>query len=186
MIEYRCFVNADPPELRRLWHTCELGRGAASGFDADVFESVVFCQPYFDRAGLILAIDDGRAVGYVHAGFGPNDAQTALDKRVGAICMVMVDPQYRLRGIGKQLVRLAEEYLLASGAKTLQAGPAAPNDPFYFGLYGGSQPAGFLDSDPAAKPFFGKLGYEPLAQHLVFQRSLQDRGSPGGLRLMGV
>lgn len=186
VIDYRTFRNADPPELRRLWHVCELGRGAATGFDADVFESVVFCQPYFDRAGVILAVDSDRVVGYLHAGFGPNDAQTSLDQHRGIICMVMVDPSYRHRGIGTRLVQLGEEYLLAAGATSVQAGPAAPNDPFYFGIYGGSQPAGFLASDAAADPFLQKLGYVPISQRLVFQRQLQDRSSPGGLRLMGV
>jgi len=186
VIEYRTFRNADPPELRRLWHACELGRGAATGFDADVLESVVFSQPYFDHAGVILAVDAERVVGFLHAGFGPNDVQSALDLRRGIICTVMVDPPYRHHGIGSRLVQLGEEYLLASGAASVQAGPAAPNDPFYFGLYGGSQPAGFLASDAAAEPFFQKLGYVPISQRLVFQRQLQDRSSPGGLRLMGV
>jgi ribosomal protein S18 acetylase RimI-like enzyme len=49
-------------------------------------------------------------------------------------------------------------------------------------LYGGSEPAGFLESDPAAEPFFHSLGYAPYQRHLIFQRVL----GPGGPEVMCV
>lgn len=186
MIEYRHFRNSDPPHLRRLWHDCQLGRGAAQGFDADIFETVVFSQPYFDPHGLIMAESDGVPVGFLHAGFGPDNSQQNIDRTRGTICLVMVHPAQRRHGIGRELVRRGEHYLSSAGTTCIQAGPSAPCDPFYFGLYGGSQPAGFLASDPAAEPFFQALGYTPGAQRMVLQRQLSDRSSPGGLRLMGV
>lgn len=186
MFEFRSFRNSDPPELRRIWHRCELGRGAATGFDADVFESVVFSQPYFDPRGLILAEDAGRPIGFLHAGFGANASQSAIDPAAGTICMVMVEPEYRRRGIGRELVRRGEEYLRQAGTEVVQAGPSPLRDPFYFGIYGGSQPAGFLDSDPLAAPFFLALGYGAVSQQVVLQRQLQDKGGPVGLRLMAI
>lgn len=186
MIEFHTFRNSDPPELLRLWQTCGLGRGAACDFDVDVLESVVFSQPYFDPAGLIFAVDGEKKVGFVHAGFGPDEAQSGVDYRHGTICAVMVDPSYRRQGIGRELIRRAEAYLASRGTSTGQAGPAAPLDPFYFGIYGGSRPAGFLRSDPLADPFFRSLGYVPVSEYLIFQRQLEDRSSPGGLRLMNV
>lgn len=186
MVEYRRFRNADPPQLRRLWHECGLGRGAAIEFDADIFETTVFSQPYFDSRGLILAIADGQAVGYIHAGFRASADQSTLDRSEGVICVVMVLPQYRRQGIGRELVRQAEDYLRESGSQALFAGPAFPRDPFYFGIYGGSQPAGFLGSDPLAQPFFQALGYAPVERHLVFQRVLGDKPDPVGLRLIAL
>ncbi len=186
MIDFRPFCNSDPPHLRRIWHAAGLGRGAAMGFDADIFESVVFSQPYFDPRGLIIAEADGQPVGFLHAGFGPDLAQTGIDRTRGIICLVMVDPDYRRQGIGRELVRRGEEYLQSAGTATVQAGPGAPCDPFYFGIYGGSQPAGFLRSDPLADPFFTALGYQPRKKWLILQRQLTDRGGPIGLRLMGV
>jgi GNAT superfamily N-acetyltransferase len=186
VVDYRPFHNSDPPELRRLWHECGLGRGAATDFDADVIETVVFAQPYFDPNGLIVAVDDGTPVGFVHAGFGPAASGAMLDKRTGVICVVMVAPSYRHRGIGRELMARAEAYVRALGAETIFAGGAAPNDPFYFGLYGGSQPAGFLDSDPLAAPFLAATGYQPVTRHIVLQRSLVEKSDPIGLRLMGV
>jgi ribosomal protein S18 acetylase RimI-like enzyme len=186
VVEYRPFHNSDPPVLRRLWHECGLGRGAATGFDADILETTVFAQPYFDHHGLILAVDRDLPVGFVHAGFGPNAAQDALDPRTGVICAVMVAPSHRRQGIGRELIARAEQYLRERGATTILAGAATPNDPFYCGLYGGGQGAGWLESDPLAAPFITALGYRPELRTHVLQRSLADKSDPIGLRLMGV
>ena len=56
--------------------------------------------------------------------------------------------------------------------QTVYAGPMWPFNPFYFGLYGGSESAGFLNSDPAAGPFLGKNGYQSVETCLVFRRQL--------------
>ena len=188
MIEYRRFHNSDPPRLVALWHAGRLGRGAAAGFSSDAFELLNFAQRYFDRNGLILAIDSdsGEAVGMVHAGFGPNEDQSAIDTGVGVICAVVVRPEYRLRGIGRELVARAEAYLRSKGAESILAGPAAPYDPFYVGLYGGSQPSGFLASDPDAAPFFAALGYDPVEQFVVMQRDLQTGRDPVNFKVVTV
>jgi GNAT superfamily N-acetyltransferase len=70
------------------------------------------------------------------------------------------------------LLRRSEAYLRGRGARELYAGPLAPLNPFTFGLYGGSQSAGFLESDPAARPFLERHGYRAAAGRRVFQRLL--------------
>jgi ribosomal protein S18 acetylase RimI-like enzyme len=186
VIEYRRFRNSDPPHIRRLWCEAGLGRGAATALDGDSLESVVFAQPYFDREGLIVAIDGERIVGFVHAGFGPTADEQHLSRNEGTIHMVIVAGSHRRQGIGRELLRRAEDYLISRGAKAIFAGAAAPRDAFYFGIYGGSQPAGFLESDPLAQPFLIALGYLPHERRLIFQRSLEEQREPVGLRLMSV
>lgn len=187
MIEYRHFRNSDPPHLLRLWHECGLGRGAALGITCDEFDELVIAQTYFDPAGLIVACREGQPVGFAHAGFGVNEQQTWLSTEEGVICAVMVHPTVRNQGIGRELVRRAEEYLRRAGSVRIFAGPSDRRDSFYCGLYGGSQSAGFLESDPAAAPFFTKLGYVPSERHLVFQRPLGVGASdPVGVRLVNV
>lgn len=186
MVEYRPFRNSDPPHLVRLWHECNLGRGAAAGFKADSLELVNFSQPYFDAHGLILAFDGDRPVGFVHAGFGCDDAEARLDTSCGVICAVMVVPDYRRQGIGRTLVDLAAQYLQQRGATEIQAGQSKRRDPFYFGLYGGARPTGFLESDPAAAPFFAALGYQSGPTYGVFQRDLTLGSDPIHFKLMAI
>ncbi len=186
MIRYRSFQNSDPPKLVSLWHACQLGRGAVDALTADAFETLSFAQPYFDPAGLEVAQDGTRIVGFVHAGFGVNEDESGLSQESGVICIVMVHPDYRRRGVGRELVSRAESYLKAAGATTLFLGSAAPRDPFYVGMYGGSQPAGFLESDPDAAPFCEALGYEPVERHIVFGRGTSESNVPISMRLVTI
>lgn len=149
-------------------------------------ETLVFSQTYFDPAGLIAALDGDRVVGYVHAGFGPNADESGLSHDRGVICAVMVHPEYRRRGIGRELVARAERYLAAAGSATIFAGPSEGLDPFYVGLYGGSRPSGFLESDPNAAPFFASLGYAEAVRNLIFQRDVGRRSDPVSIRLVTI
>ncbi len=186
MIEYRPFRNSDPPQLVKLWNACELGRGAVQGVNCDILDALVFAEPYFDRQGLIVATSDGEAVGFVHAGFGPNDELTALDYSVGVICALMVHPDYRRQGIGRELLARAEEYLRSLGAEQIQGGESPERNPFYLGLYGGSNSAGFLESDINAAPFFERVGYAPQHRILVYQKDISERNDPFDVRMVGI
>lgn len=186
MVEYRIFRNYDPPALHKLWHQSELGRGAAQGFSNEGFETGIFSQPYFEPEGMILAVDGSEVIGFVHAGFGCNEAQSLLDARQGVICAIVVRPDYRRKGIGSQLLELAETYLREAGTKELQAGCSPYRDPFYFGIYGGSRPSGFMESDTNADPFFKARGYFTVEQHGVYQREIAQPRDPVNFRLTSI
>ncbi len=170
----------------RLWHDCHLGRGAAQGFSPDLLEQANFCQPYFDPQGLILAFDGNQPVGMVHAGFGFNDSPAHIAWDIGVITIVLVRNDRRREGIGRELVHRAEQYLQSRGAHQLLAGQARDTDPFYFGMYGGARPSGFLESDPHVAPFFGALGYQPAERHGIFQRDLQRGSDPMHFKLLAI
>jgi ribosomal protein S18 acetylase RimI-like enzyme len=172
VIEYRTFRNGDPPALVELWNECFTGRGAAPMRGTTYLEYFTLAKPYFDPAGLLLAFDGGRAVGFAHVGFGPTPAGDAVDRRTGVVCALGVRPGDRRRGVGTELLRRCEDYLRAAGAAELHAGPLAPLNPFTFGLYGGSTSAGFLDSDADARAFLERRGYRPYATRLVLHRAL--------------
>lgn len=174
MVYYRHFRNDDPPGLAEVWNETFTGRGEVQLRHSSPLENYVFAKSYFDRAGLIVAVEDGKHVGFAHAGFGPNEAQTALCMATGVVCAIGVRPSYRRRGIGSELLRRCESYLAAGGAGTLYAGPRAPFNPFYFGLYGGSNLPGFLESDTDADPFLRQHGYLPHSTTVVLQRSLVE------------
>jgi ribosomal protein S18 acetylase RimI-like enzyme len=185
-ITYRPFRNTDPPCLAELWNFARLGPGAALEFSNDTFDTLVLAQPYFDRMGLICACEGREVVGFAHAGFGPSEQGTQLDKRTGVICAVIVRADYRRRGIGRELMARAEQYLRGEGAMKIFAGESPLRNPFYLGLYGGADSAGFLESDQNARPFFEALGYNARQKYLLFEREISDCKPPFDPRALAI
>jgi ribosomal protein S18 acetylase RimI-like enzyme len=177
VIEYRAFRNDDPPHLVRIWNEAFPGRAAYLLRSSAPLEAWVFSKPYFDQRGLIIASDDGFPVGFTHAGFGPNADESALDPSRGVTCILAVVPSHRKHGVGAGLLQHSEEYLISHGARELFAGPMRPLNPFYFGLYGGSDSPGFLTADIEAGPFFERAGYAVHRTCHVFHRKL-DQPAP--------
>ena len=186
MIQYRTFRNPDPPRILELWNTCPLGRSGARPQSTDVFEVFNYSQLFFDPAGLILACDGPQIVGLCHAGFCCSDDESRLDRSRGVICITLVHPNYHRQGIGRELVSRAEAYLTGRGATEIFAGPSPHRDPFYFGLYGGTRPSGFLQSDPMAHNFFLGVGYVEHERHGVYQRNLSVARDPINLRIAAI
>src|SRR5262249_36091167 len=124
--------------------------------------------------------------GFVHAGFGPLPDLSSVCTAAGVTCALGVRPAYRRQGIGADLLRRAEAYLQERGATTLFAGAIQPLTPFYLGLYGGSDLAGFLASDPDADPFFRHRGYRVYQTTQVFQRRLDKTISLVDTRFMAL
>jgi ribosomal protein S18 acetylase RimI-like enzyme len=174
VIQYRGFRNTDPPSLVDIWNEAFTGRGAARLRHASLFERHVFSKPYFDPEGFIVATEDGRVVGFAHAGFGPNQRETLLSRSTGVVCLLAVREAHRRRGVGSELLGRAEAYLKKQGAQVVHAGLSRPMTPFYFGIYGGSDQPGMLASDPAAQPFLEMHGYRAVETTFVFQRHLEQ------------
>jgi ribosomal protein S18 acetylase RimI-like enzyme len=172
VVHYRIFRNNDPPLLVKLWNQIYTSRSAAVLSSTSLLEMLVLAKPYFDPAGLFLAEEDGQAVGFAHAGFGPSPDETTISKTAGVICVLGVLPTFRRRGIGSQLLHQCENYLRGSGAQWLYAGTVRPLAPFYLGLYGGSEAPGLLKSDTCAEPFLLHNHYQPCDTSMVFQRRL--------------
>ncbi len=172
MIQYRRFRNQDPPALAEIWNAAMSQRGAYPLRNAALLERYLFCKPYFHPDALTIAVVNRHPVGFSLAGFAANEAETGLNRRIGVTCFIVVHPSYQEQGIGSELLFRAEGYLLHHGARLLYAGGLAPHSPYGFGLYGGSNSPGFLNSDFAAAPFLESHGYLGLSTTLVFQRQL--------------
>jgi ribosomal protein S18 acetylase RimI-like enzyme len=186
VVHYRSFRNDDPPRLVEIWNDAFTGRGAVKLRHSSPLDNYILAKPYFERDGLIVAEEDGVCVGFAHAGFGPNDTETALCRDKGVLCLIGVRPSHRRRGIGTELLRRCESYLTTGGARTLYAGPLRPMSPFYLGLYGGSEPAGFLASDSAAEPFLLRNGYRAQESSFVFHRQLTKPVNVADGRFAGI
>lgn len=172
MIEFRPFRNDDPPRLAEVWRSADLGPSALQPMTSALLETCVFSKPYFEREGLIVAIDDGRAVGFAHAAFGPNADRTAVDARVGSTLVVPIVPHEQQSAIAAGLLARTEEYLRKRGAEVVLGGGSADMRSFYLGLYGGSDLPGILDSSPAMQAAFVQGGYDVVDRIGVLRRPL--------------
>jgi ribosomal protein S18 acetylase RimI-like enzyme len=172
VIHYRSFRNTDVRALAEIWRTRAKERVLLQAMSAALFEELVLSKPYFDNAGLILALDDDAPVAFVHAGFGPSADGSTLSYERGVISMLIVRSEYRRQGIGQALLARAEEYLRSRGAKEIYGGGIRPLTPFYLGLYGGSELPGVLASDADALRRYQAAGFEEVDRCGVFHRDL--------------
>jgi ribosomal protein S18 acetylase RimI-like enzyme len=186
VLHYRTFRNTDPPGLVEVWNAALTGRSAVRLRHSLPLEQLVFSKPYFDAAGLIVAADEAGIAGFAHAGFGANAGGSALATADGVTCLVAVHPRHQRRGVGSDLLRRCEAYLLDRGARSLHAGPLPPLNPFYFGLYGGSSTPGFLLGDKAAGPFLARHGYQVDRSCQVLQRRLDASVTVADGRFAGL
>ena len=172
MIEYRCFRNDDPPRLADAWRAADLGPCAHQPMTSAWLEAAVFSKPYFDREELIVALEDGRALGFAHAGFGPDAEGLTIDHGTGTTMLVVVAPHAERAEIGAALLARSEDYLRRRGARTILGGASPDMGGFYLGLYGGADLPGILSSSPEMQDVFRRAGYTEAERISVLRRSI--------------
>jgi ribosomal protein S18 acetylase RimI-like enzyme len=137
-----------------------------------LLEQFILSKPYFDPEGLVVALADGEVVGFVHAGFGPNEEQTAISTDDGTTHQLMLRPEHRDEALADELLGRAEAYLRDRGAKVIYAGGIRPLNGFYLGLYGGSELPGVLATDLVLQAACSRCGYRPIDRVDVLQLEL--------------
>jgi ribosomal protein S18 acetylase RimI-like enzyme len=174
---FRTFRNTDPPALVKLWNRAIPETGTVRPLRVHELDAHALGRPNFEAAGLIIAERDGLMVGYVHAGFGPDSpvdpaSPLELNYEMGTVSMLVVDPDFDDRELVFGLIGEAECYLRKRGAKVIYAGGLFPLNPFYLGIYGGSEGCGVLSGH---QPFHGALeekGYEPALTTVLLEADL--------------
>jgi GNAT superfamily N-acetyltransferase len=186
MLTYRTFRNIDPPALAALWRSRAGQHGLLQPVTPDALEQLVFSRLYFEHGGLVLAFDEDQAVGFAHAGFGPNPQQSWTSCETGVICMLLVRPGCDDAQVSGGLMDRCEEYLRDRGAKAIYGGGLHPLSPFYLGMYGGSELPGVLDCDTVARQAFATHGYQEIERTVLLGRDLSGFESPIDRRQMQV
>ena len=174
MISYRTYRNGDPPALVRIWGSAPAFRGWAQALTVDLFDDLVLSKPYFDPAGLIVAVEDDQPVGFVHAGFGPSQEKNSLDFRRGVISMLAVQSRPDEDEVAAKLLEAAETYLHEKKSELIIAIGAWSDCPFYLGLYGGSHLPGVLDADEQRQRYFTRAAYQQVDSVRLYERDLSD------------
>jgi ribosomal protein S18 acetylase RimI-like enzyme len=175
---FRPFRNSDPPRIAEIWRDQPPQRGIMQSVTAALLEQLVFAKPYFEPEGLILALANQKAVGFVHAGFGASDEQSAVDTDSGTTYLMMLRADSRDAALADQLLNHAEEYLRRRGAKVMYAGGVRPLNAFYLGLYGGSELPGILVSDPVVHDACRRAAYREIDRVQVLQLDLANYRPP--------
>lgn len=177
MIVYRSFVNTDATALTELWNRCLTARPVTGPLSVHDFDALVPGKLHFDRHGLIVAEeeDEGQIVGFAHAGFGPLEPRGRthqLDFALGTIAMMVLDPRVADSDVPLELLRAGESYLRRKGARVIYAGGQYPLNPYYWGLYGGSEFAGILDGHGSFLNAVRRAGFEVAAEAEVLEADL--------------
>ena len=172
MISFRSFRNPDPPILTALWRSRAGQLGLPHAVSPDVFEQLIFSKPYFDYAGLIFAFEEEQPVGFAHAGFGPNEKAYGISTELGTTCLVMLKPGCSEAEVAAGLLERSEEYLRGRGSQVFYGGGMSPLNPFYLGLYGGSELPGVLDSDKSARAVFESHRYREIGRTRILRIDL--------------
>jgi ribosomal protein S18 acetylase RimI-like enzyme len=174
---FRPFRNSDPPALLKLWNRTVPESGVARPLRVHELDTHAWGTVNFDAAGLIVAEKDGRIVGYVHAGFGPDlpvasTPPLQLCHDLGSICLFVVEPDLDDAELVSGLILAAERYLAARGAKVIYAGGLFPLNPFYWGIYGGSEGSGILSGHARFHRAVIDMEYEPVSTTVLLEADL--------------
>jgi ribosomal protein S18 acetylase RimI-like enzyme len=175
VIRFRAFRNGDPPALAGLWNRGLPEREVVRPLAAHEFNELILTRLHFEAEGLILAEDDGRLVGFAHAAFGPESAtgpSHRIDRTMGTVAMLVVDPDRDDPALEQALFAEAEAYLRRRGAKVTYAGGQLELSSYYWGVYGGSECSGVLDTHRAFRRASEASGYETVARSILFELDL--------------
>ena len=178
MYTFRPFRNSDPPRLAEIWREQPPQRGRMQPAAAGLLEQLVLSKPYFDPAGLIVALHDNSPVGFAHAGFGANEEQTAIATDIGTTYQLVVRTEHRNDALAGELLARSESYLRERGANVIYAGGIRPLNAFYLGLYGGSELPGVLVGDTVFQDACRRNGYREIDRVVILELELTGFRAP--------
>lgn len=173
MVSIKPFTNSDPVHVRMLWEKKALETPwLYKPISCELLDEQVFGNILFDPKGFLLAFEDDRPVGMIHASFLPDYAWEGPSTHYGVIVAPIIAPDVENGWeIEAELILAAEKYLKEKGIKVWCAGGCEKLSPFYTGLYGHGIPHGFFEQDQKTIDLFLKMGYH---QHMKFSRFALD------------
>ncbi len=143
-----------------------------------LFEERVVKHALFDPEGLMIAKENKRIVGFAHA---------CRVGSTGHVCFIFVQPHYRKKGIGSQLLKKALDYL--SPCRDVWAAKHF-DTPFYGNkdgpfppLYGSAEFVGLDAGDGETTRFFERRGFHLSHRSIEMECMLRDVPKHGLKRL---
>lgn len=190
-IQYRSFLNTDPPLIVELWRSLPVFRGVHCNLTVGEFEIHVLSKPYFDRDSFFVAVETDqngkeKLLGMVHASFDVNAELSDLNRSIGIVSMLRVAACEQQIQIEDTLLSMAMQYFRDQRATEVLFGSRFPQAPFYLGLYGGSRLPGVMESDTSVVEALDRHGFEKVKEIVVLQRELSHVQSVKGRKQLMV
>lgn len=169
-IQYGSLPPDWPESLPRLLHEA----ANPEAVDANKFARQVLIDPNFTPESAICAMDGPAIVGFCLAMARQVPLENAEpDWDRGYITLFGVLPEYRRRGIGREMLRLAEERFRREGKKLVLISPYAPG---YFA------PGVDVDAFADGLAFFKSQCYEEVYRPIAMQAPLWSLRVPDWVR----
>ena len=169
-----------------LWNRLPKVSGLVERTDYTTLERHIFAKPYFDREGFSVAVDDGKIIGFAHAGFSPQESLAELDYKTGIVSQMRLDASVADGDVANTLLKMSVDYCRGKGAATIHAGCFFPHSPFYLGLYGGSRLPGVIEQDQQVLAGFKEFGFVEHDQIIILELQLSELTSIMGRQQMSV
>lgn len=174
MFQIRPFQNTDVAGIVSVWNSLLQIPNVACPLSASEFEILVLSKPYFEAEDLLVGVDQdsGAILGFAHCGFGPENPEKfcqKLDRSMGTIAMLCCQPDTELENA---LIQSAVLHLRQKGSKVIYAGGRYPLNPFYWGIYGGSEYSGFLADHPGIHQALTRNHFQESARNVLFEYNL--------------
>ena len=131
-------------------------------------------------------MDDGKIIGFAHAGFSPQESLAELDYKTGIVSQMRLDASVADGDVANTLLKMSVDYCRGKGAATIHAGCFFPHSPFYLGLYGGSRLPGVIEQDQQVLAGFKEFGFVEHDQIIILELQLSELTSIMGRQQMSV
>lgn len=184
-IFYRTFKNMDGPGLCHLWNQSWYAKVRGETVRDDSFDQFIASKLIFEPKHLVVAVEppekpdcrglsDGRIVGFVHGGFGPNQEMNGCDQSIGYIALLIVEQREDQQDIYRRLLYEMERIFFQMGIRTVFAGAVYPNAPFYSGRVFGCELNGILENDPFLPPVLRQNHYIAVERYHILTFVLRN------------
>ena len=160
MFFYRPYHTTDKKLLHELYNKNVIHDGFYKELSYQEFDENLFSHPEFDRSGCYICISHNQIIGFIECFIRKID--TSDSSKPGYISTILVDYNYRKKGIGTHLLKLATSYIKSRGHNQLMISyEGTMNWPWYIEGTNKHDHAGapglLLDSD--FMMFFKKMGF---------------------------
>lgn len=186
MLTIRPFTNVDPVVVLEIWNE-NVGVYPSQFFSlsADILDSQLFGSVLFDPNGFLIAEQNGKPVGFIHASFPSNLRGNGIDPRCGIIHPPLLRPGCEFADeVRQRLLEAAEHFLIERGVVRCRAGGRGGTTPFYTGLYGRTSPFGIFAEDRLSIDLFEQAGYTPIEYYDRLRLNLTKYQTPHSQALL--